>query len=124
MKSKWRFLKREPNPSAFTLPIWCMASVGSWLLIFHDGLLVQSSRFPDNQCCVMSHNSKGLKHITAEDCNLTTQPSEENCKYKSLMSVILPAYIITCYRVPAFYVKMMSVALTADDCDVSSSDSR
>jgi len=29
-----------------------------------------------------------------------------------------------CYRVPAFYVKMMSVALTADDCDVTSSDSR
>jgi hypothetical protein len=65
----------------------------------------------------MSHNSKGLKHTTAEDCNLTTQPSEENCKYKRLMSVILPAYIITCYRVPAFYVKKMSVALTADDCD-------
>jgi hypothetical protein len=66
---------------------------------------------------VISHNSKGLKHAAAEDCNLTTQPSVEKCKYKRLMFVILPVYIITCYRVPVSYVKMMSVALTADDCD-------
>lgn len=96
MTSKWRFLKTEPNPSAFTLPVWCLELVSSQLLIFQDGLLVQSSRFTDNQCCVTSHNSKGLKHNAAEDCNLTTQPSVENCKYKRLMFVILPVYIITC----------------------------